>query len=197
MGREEITHTKLLHIPHYISLVEEIFSAIKFNKTEPDIFITYNQKLHKKQIIKLAENYKIKCNAIILTPNKGRDIGPLITEIGDMLDSNYDIYGHIHTKKSMHISKSVADMWRNYLIVNLIGNAENPMMDRIIYEMCSDESIGMVFPDDPHCPRWDANYFIAEKLAKRLGIDQLPKEFKFPVGTMFWPKKDHYHHYLI
>ena len=120
--REEITHTKTaLHIHiHYISLVEEIFSAIKFNKTEPDIFITYNQKLHKKQIIKLAENYKIKCNAIILTPNKGRDIGPLITEIGDMLDSNYDIYGHIHTKKSMHISKSVADMWRNYLIVNLL-----------------------------------------------------------------------------
>jgi glycosyltransferase involved in cell wall biosynthesis len=177
-----------IHI-HYIDLIEEIFTAIKYNKTEPDIYITYNNRLHEKEIRKLAINYSIKCNAIILTPNKGRDIGPLITEVGPMIDNNYDVYGHIHTKKSVHIDNKVAQMWRNYLIVNLLGDIDNPMMDRIIYEMVSDESIGMVFPDDPHCPKWDANYFLAKKLAKRMGIEQLPKEFKFPVGTMFWAKR--------
>ena len=197
--KEETTPAKTaLHIHiHYIDLVEEIFLAIKFNKTEPDIYITYNNRLHEEEIRKLAKNYRIKCKAIILTPNKGRDIGPLITEVGPIIDNNYDVYGHIHTKKSVHIDDRVAEMWRNYLIVNLLGDINNPMMDRIIYEMVSDESIGMVFPDDPHCPKWDANYFLAQKLAKRMGIDQLPNEFKFPVGTMFWARKGHYHHYLI
>ena len=40
-------------------------------------------------------------------PNKGRDIGPLITEVGSMLDNRYEVYGHIHTKKSVHIEKEL------------------------------------------------------------------------------------------
>tara|TARA_Y100001954_G_C15805465_1_gene602384 strand:- start:431 stop:2767 length:2337 start_codon:yes stop_codon:yes gene_type:complete len=177
-----------IHI-HYISLVEDIFCAVKYNKIEPDIYITYNNNLHKEQIIKLARKYEIKCEGIMLTPNKGRDIGPFITEVGPMLDRKYHIYGHIHTKKSVHIDKNDAETWRNFLIVNLLGDKENPMMDTIVNQMVSDKNIGMVFPYDPHCPKWDANYSIAQKIAKKMKIDKLPEEFNFPVGTMFWAKK--------
>ena len=63
------------------------------------------------------------------------------------------------------------------------------MMDIIVTEMQNDKHIGIVFPDDPHCPGWDANYNIARIIAKKLGIDELPKEFNFPIGTMFWARK--------
>jgi lipopolysaccharide biosynthesis protein len=52
--------------------------------------------------------------------------------------------------------------------------------------MFADPSIGMVFPDDPNAVRWDKNRPHAEKLASRLGLDQLPEHFLFPVGSMFW-----------
>ena len=75
------------------------------------------------------------------------------------------------------------------MIGNLLGDKENKMMDSIIHEMIRDPKIGLVFPEDPHCPSWDANYCIAVEMAKKLGIRNLPKEFNFPVGTMFWAKK--------
>ena len=37
---------------------------------------------------------------IIQVPNKGRDIGPLVTTVGKILDEDYDVYGHVHTKRS-------------------------------------------------------------------------------------------------
>ena len=122
-----LTNTKVaIHIHvHYIDILEEIFRSIRYNQTEPDIYITYNNKLHKEYIIALARKYELECCSMILTPNKGRDIGPFITDLGKILDSTYQVYGHIHTKKSLHIDKHQADMWRKFLLVNLLGDAKN------------------------------------------------------------------------
>ena len=179
-----------LHIHvHYIDLLDEIFKAIKHNKIKPDIFISYSSKRLKKQIEIILDENKIACSQILKTPNRGRDIGPFLTEIGGYLDENYDIYGHIHTKKSVHIDKHLSCSWRNFLLGNLLGNENNRMMDSIIHEMTKNPKIGLVFPEDPHCPNWDGNFYIAIEMAKRLGIINLPREFNFPVGTMFWTRK--------
>jgi lipopolysaccharide biosynthesis protein len=48
-----------------------------------------------------------------------------------------------------------------------------------------------VFPDDPHLADWDFNQDIATVLGERMGIPlPLPPFFDFPVGTMFWARKD-------
>ena len=177
-----------IHV-HYIELLDEICKAIMYNKIKPEIYITYNNESLRKQIeIILSEN-DIYYNSIIKTPNRGRDIGPFLTEIGGILDKDYDIYGHIHTKKSVHIDKNLSSSWRKFLIENLLGNENSRMIDSIICEMGMNSKIGLVFPEDPHCPKWDANYNIAVEISKKLGIRDLPKEFNFPIGTMFWARK--------
>ena len=44
------------------------------------------------------------------------------------------------------------------------------MADTIISKMISDSGIGLVFPEDPHCPGWDQNFNEGYKLINRLKI---------------------------
>jgi lipopolysaccharide biosynthesis protein len=54
--------------------------------------------------------------------------------------------------------------------------------------MAADPSIGMVFPDDANIVGWTKNRPYAEELGNQLGINALPENFLFPIGTMFWAR---------
>ena len=77
--------------------------------------------------------------------------------------------------------------WRLFLLENLLGGKSN-MADVILERMATDPSIGIIFPDDPHIVGWDKNRRYAEELCRQLGLDSLPNNFLFPVGTMFWAR---------
>ena len=96
----------------------------------------------------------------------------------------------ISTLKECAHSKASIIFMENLLNRNLIGNNENHMMDCIIRAMIEDKTLGLVFPSDPHCPGWDANYRQARILADKLNIKSLVNEFNFPIGTMFWARKN-------
>ena len=180
-----------LHIHvHYPELLDEILKAISMNKIRPEIYITCTNQAIGDLAVKNINERGLNLKEIILTPNRGRDIGPLLTCLGKELDEKYPIYGHIHTKKSVHIAKNQSHSWRTFLIENLIGGDKNQMMDCIISAMLEDKTIGLVFPSDPHCPGWDANFQQAKTLADKLNIKYLTNEFNFPIGTMFWARKN-------
>ena len=124
--------------------------------------------------------------------NRGRDIGPFLTGFGETILSCYDIVGHLHTKKSDNPDISVDSMtgvWRCFLYANLLAD-KNCMADTIIQRLAVDDSLGLVFPDDPNIIGWGENRPYALTLAKRLGIaESLPETtFNFPVGNMFWAR---------
>jgi lipopolysaccharide biosynthesis protein len=126
---------------------------------------------------------------IRIVPNRGRDIGPFLTEFGEEFAEGYDLVGHIHGKRSLFVpDRAVGESWREFLWQNLLGDIY-PMMDIIARRFCDDEGLGIVFPDDPHLSDWDYNRDIAERLAARMGINgTLPPFFNFPIGTMFWAR---------
>src|SRR5690606_7811963 len=102
------------------------------------------------------------------------------------------IIGHIHTKQSLHVSdRAAVDEWRHFLLRNMLGGSiGNAMADAILLAMASDPSLGVAFPDDPKPLGWDTNLACAQLLAPSLGIQQLPEQFNFPTGTMFWMRAD-------
>jgi lipopolysaccharide biosynthesis protein len=118
-------------------------------------------------------------------PNRGRDIGPLLTEFGAAL-REYDVFGHLHTKKTLH-ALAIGKDWYEFLLENLLGG-EAPMMDAVLDRMAADPRIGIAFPDDPNVNGWDKNLPYVEKYLAKLGIEQPPREFAFPIGTMFWAR---------
>lgn len=70
---------------------------------------------------------------------------------------------------------------------NLLGGeVGGAMMDRILGAMQGNDEIGIVFPDDPNVLSWTENKGAAENIAARMGINRLPDQFSFPIGSMFW-----------
>jgi glycosyltransferase involved in cell wall biosynthesis len=182
-----------LHIHvFYPDLLKKIISALKLNQSLPDLYISFTNVVLLDELSEVLNSYDGKVIDIKPVPNLGRDIGPLLTLFGEAIAENYDYFGHIHTKKTRSlIDENVGEIWFDFLIENLIGGqSSGSMMDKILNTFFQDETIGMIFPDDPHIdPKimsWNENIQFAEKLKLKLGIDELPLNFNFPVGTMFW-----------
>ncbi len=178
-----------IHV-YYLDLLDEILKAIILNKTKPDLLITTP---FQKDVIKIKKKCflnGLQIKKILVTPNIGRDIGPFVTGVGKFIDSNYDFYAHIHTKKVVHVDKLIAQEWREFLISNLLGNQGLNMIDKIICSFQKDKLLGLVFPDDPNCCSWTLNLEIAKNFGSKMGLKYFPKHFNFPIGTMFWARKN-------
>jgi lipopolysaccharide biosynthesis protein len=190
---EVLDDTKIaLHIHvYYPDLLPEILQRLKANKVRPDLFISAPSLEAKLEILALLKAGNVEAVCVEVVPNRGRDIGPLLTAFGSELVKNYQIVGHIHTKKTVDVKDlEVGRKWFNFLLDNLLGGAAGNMADVIVGQMCLNPKFGLIFPDDSNVVGWDANEKPAQELALRLSLDKLPKNINFPVGTMFWARSE-------
>lgn len=180
-----------LHIHlYYTDKADQILGRISQCRTRPDLFISVKDQESAEAVQSLLRLYSLEAKRIAVVPNRGRDIGPFLTEFGKEIYDNYEFIGHLHTKKTLDISdRGLTEKWANFLYEHLLGG-KTPMMDLIIASMITDPQLGLVYPDDPHVINWSANRQIAEEIAVQMGIDQkeLPDQFNFPAGTMFWAR---------
>lgn len=178
-----------LHIHvFYPELLAPMLDRLAQNQIRPDLFLSYSDPSLESAISQTLAAHQQQAS-LHPVPNRGRDIGPLLSELGQHLDQAYSFHGHLHTKKSVLIDNGTADRWREFLLVNLLGDAVHPMADRILAAMNSQSELGLVFPDDPGCLSWTKNRKQAEALAERLALMPLPEAINFPVGTMFWARQ--------
>jgi len=172
----------------YPDLVPGVVKRLHFNASSPDLFVSVCTSEAAAEVRKALHGYRGRLCDLQVTPNLGRDFGPLLTQFGRTLCDEYDIIGHLHTKKSLHVAdRSYAEAWSAFLLENLIGGERGgAMFDAILSAMELDSEIGLVFPDDPHVMSWTHNRRVAEDLATRMNLGDLPEQFNFPIGSMFW-----------
>jgi glycosyltransferase involved in cell wall biosynthesis/ubiquinone/menaquinone biosynthesis C-methylase UbiE len=181
-----------LHV-YYPDLLPEMLRRLNGNQVRPDLFISVPDESVREEVqAMLVEKYSGKIIEIQVVPNRGRDIGPLLTAFGADLADHYDVVGHLHTKKTKDFKEEmIGKEWYSFLLENLLGGQSN-MADRILGRLAHDPSIGIIFPDDPHTEPyvagWGRNRASAEMLGERFGLSQLPEYFLFPIGTMFWAR---------
>ncbi len=186
---ETLAATRLrtaLHVhAFYPELIEELLEGLAGNLSRCDLFLTSSREEDLAQLGTILASYGRGKVEVCVVPNRGRDIGPFLTQF-EWPNTKYDLVGHLHCKKTAHLNAEVGEIWRHFLWWNLVGNGL-PMMDVIARKFEVDEGLGLVFPDDPHVVGWWNNKKHAEDLANqmRLTVD-LPQAFEFPVGTMFW-----------
>lgn len=180
-----------LHIhAYYPDLLPEIMTRLNGNHVRPDLFVSVPTELVRDEVDCILKDYSGKIIDIQVTPNRGRDIGPFLTAFGKTFVKNYDVVGHLHTKKTADVQdETMSKNWRLFLLENLLGGKNN-MADTILERMAADRSIGMVFPDDPYIVGWGSNKPYAETLSQRLGLSALPESFLFPIGMMFWARTE-------
>ena len=188
-GQQKARTRAALHLhAFYPDLVPGVVKRLHFNASSPDLFVSVCTSEAAAEVRKALHGYRGRLCDLQVTPNLGRDFGPLLTQFGRALCDDYDIIGHLHTKKSLHVAdRSYAEAWSTFLLENLIGGRRGgAMLDAILSAMELDFEIGLVFPDDPHVISWTENRRLAEDLATRMKLGDLPQHFNFPVGSMFW-----------
>jgi glycosyltransferase involved in cell wall biosynthesis len=188
-GQRKARTRAALHLhAFYPELVPGIIKRLNFNATSLDLFISVGTPQGAAEVRRALSGYRGRLCDLQVTPNLGRDFGPLLTQFGRELCDGYDIIGHLHTKKSVHVAdRPFAEAWNTFLLENLIGGERGgAMLDAILSAMELDSGIGLVFPDDPHVISWTQNRKLAEDLASRMKLGDLPEQFNFPVGSMFW-----------
>ena len=176
---------------YYPELVHDFICKLECNRSRCDLLLTTDTSEKAHVLRDATGGYTGGDVTIRLVPNRGRDIGALLTGFYDVL-SRYDIIGHIHGKRSLFALNSadptLGERRREFLWQNLVG-ARSPMIDIILDHFAADDRLGLVFAEDPHLSDWDDNLEIAEGLACRMGLSQrLPPFFDFPGGTMFWAR---------
>jgi glycosyltransferase involved in cell wall biosynthesis/SAM-dependent methyltransferase len=171
---------------YYPDLAGELARRLKANQAVCDLFISTDTEAKALTLERAFHDHR-GLVTIRVMPNLGRDIGPLLTGFGDAVASGeYDVWGHVHGKKSAWAESPIGESYRTFLWDNLIGGKDK-MMDLAVAAFAADPKLGLVFAEDPHLVGWDANRGNAEALLARMGISgQLPDFFEFPVGTMFW-----------
>ncbi len=192
-GRNAASIRSALHIHGYhIDQLPDILARLGTNLTQPDLFVSVADSTAEERARYSLQDYPGQVQDLRVVPNRGRDIGPFLTQFGKQLCDGYAVIGHVHLKKSPHVSDPrVVLNWNCFLLENLLGgNIGGAMIDRIMHRFQSDPGVGLIYPDDPHLIGWSRNRVVARGLAERMGINELPSAFNFPVGTMFWMRAE-------
>lgn len=130
---------------------------------------------------------KGSCDIRIIV-NRGRDIAPKLITFRDVYDSHQLIL-FLHSKKSPHVS--FGEGWRQSLMNSLVGS---PDIVRSVIDLFSQNvDIGLVMPQHFEPIReflvWDKNFWMARRLARRMGFRITPKQvLDMPSGSMFWAR---------
>ncbi|RBW43757.1 hypothetical protein DS901_09590 [Loktanella sp. D2R18] len=180
-----------LHVhAYYICQLADILKRLNLNRQRPDLFVSVRNDADAVTAREILMNYAGQVVEVAVFPNVGRDIGPMLTGFGPTLIRDYDVIGHVHTKKSLFSNNDLwVANWVEFTLSNMLGSdLAGPMIDRALTAMVADERVGMVYPEDPHIPGWGQNSDVAEQIAAQLGVGELPSAFNFPVGTMFWAR---------
>lgn len=175
---------------HYPELLPEFIRRLNKNKNSFDLFLTTTAQAKASEIAKTVAKFDLKNVEIAVGGNRGRDLAPFLRGLTDGLYSGYDVVGHFHGKRSVHVESATGDRWRDFLLEHLVGG-EYAMADAILQVFAEASNVGLVFAEDPNLNGWDENLEIAEALATRMKLRQpLPTHFDFPIGTMFWARPE-------
>lgn len=155
-----------------------------------DLFLTHCDPANRALLERAVAGSGLNCRLILLfCPNRGRDIAPLLIDLGRTL-LDYDLALHLHVKKTVE-RETLGTQWLNDNLEKLLrdGRYVATLLDYFAF----DQSCGILYPVpfEPIIPHmgWGPNRTMACAIMTRCGLDAalLPaQEPIFAAGSMFW-----------
>ena len=180
-----------LHVHlHYPDLADGILERLALNTCRLDLFVSTDSEAKAADLERRFSAFRRGPVVVGVGPNRGRDIGPMLTLFGQAL-RGYEVVGHIHGKRSLALtsvglSTSVGTRWYEFLLQHLIGG-RSAMADLILGRFATAPDLGLVFPEDPNLTGWSLDRDLAVGLAASMDPAMVvPPSIDFPIGTMFW-----------
>lgn len=181
---------------YYIDVCSELIEAVSNISIEKHVYISTPKEEDIDKIRLLLKKFKIDevDSTIVLTPNRGRNFGPMLVEFGKKLLC-HDIILHLHTKKSLRTGEEQV-VWRQHSWRSLCGTKEHA--EKIIKAFSDNTELGVVgpFPLEQYSSYWWKCWLSVGHLLpsffEKLKITKYPKKgfIQFPIGSMFWARSD-------
>ncbi|MCZ4073368.1 rhamnan synthesis F family protein [Agrobacterium sp. LMR679] len=182
---------------HYVETWAEIKTIIIGDCSGSDVIVglTATNIEFQTEILKTFPNA-----TIVVTENRGRDVGPFMELLRQGRFDKYDAVCKIHGKLSLKDGKQTksGERIRRYIFSSLIRDGAR---DRILDLFEAMPDLGVIGPKNLSLPKADrsvAPYLKGElkqirKISKRTGLLLEPDEIQFFVGTMFWFRPTAFH----
>ena len=176
-----------LHL-HYPELAAGFLGDLVAAGCTADLIVTTTSDERALEVSYALRTYRAGEVRVTVVPNRGRDIGPFLTEVGQHVRGGaYDIVGHLHGKRSLAVDAGMGDRWRRFLTGVLLGAGSG--VAAALAPFAEDPALGLLFPEDRHVVGWTRNRAAAAGLAARMTpAPVLPDWPVFPLGTMFWAR---------
>jgi len=173
---------------HYPELLPDFIRRLGRNGSSFDLYLSTTTQAKADDLAGTVAAFALNNVDIAVGGNRGRNLAPFLKGLCDGRYSGYDVVGHFHGKRSVHVDSTTGERWRNFLWEHLVGG-QFAMADLVLRAIADDPRLGLVFAEDPNLNGWDENLEIAEALAARMKFRRpLPTHFDFPIGTMFWAR---------
>lgn len=192
-GKKELKIAVHLHL-YYPEMLSFFLPLLKNIPFPFDLFFSLREKddglLYRKELEEKLPNMNHFFWKNV--PNRGRDMAPLLCTFGKTLSSQYDLFCHLHTKKSPH-EPGIRD-WGHELASSLLGSEERI---RGIITLLQEEA-KIVYPGmrenwepDP-LTFWNVSALQAAPLLQKAGkkVEDYPI-IDFPHGNMFWARSSY------
>lgn len=179
---------------YYPDLAEYCLHYAESMPKEADIYITTDSD-EKQAIIEKVFSALPNKVTILRSENRGRDIGPFLIEMKDII-GQYDYVCRIHDKKTKQVMpESAGASFSYHCFENVLCTKE--YVENIIRTFDNHPRLGMLTPPPPSHGdyyftlgySWGLNFDVTKKLAEKLGLTVSMTEEKDPVaslGTLFW-----------
>lgn len=180
-----------LHI-FYDDFIDRFAQALDAFPTQVDILLTLaKEEFTEKAREILGGHPKVNGIEIRIVPNRGRNFGPMLVEYSELL-KNYDLFCHLHSKKSLFSGKEQTQ-WADYLTEYLLRDAN--IVSGVLNAFAEDKSLGLYYPTTFWMmPIWvnhvTMNVPFIREWERRLGLSHVPEFLSYPVGGMFWARPE-------
>lgn len=185
-----------LHL-YFSDLFKEYISTILRMPKGIDVYITTDTEEKRQEIISLCEDLQAWNISVLKVDNRGRDVSALWVVLREYL-KRYDYVCFVHDKKAGQVTPgSIGESWARKLLANTVASSD--FVSNVIDTLETNERLGLLVPPAPiHGPYlylkklWTTNYENTVELAKRLGVDSVPIDYKkepiTAIGSCFWFK---------
>lgn len=176
----------LVHL-YYPEMWAELREYIANIDIDFDLYVNFVESTWTSAAIQqVREDYPMA--HIKISPNEGRDIGGFFSLLRDIDFSHYVAFTLLHSKKSPHVTREYATMWKKSLLGAILGSSETVKQNLTAF--LTDPEVGIVGSVQTRHLGLESNAEGMRKLFDIYGITPEHEECEYVSGTMMMVRSE-------